>query len=128
MTRSIMCPSTDLGESTHLLGVVNSRGSIEFTDELLPVPRSIIPIFTNDDLTNRVRLTGTCIKQNCQWWDNNECSLGKKFSRLAINSGDPKCAISDSCRWRLENGDACCGICEFVTFGRSPSDVECRQK
>ena len=128
MTKSIMCPSTDIHESTHLLGTVNIEGMIDFRDHLLPVPNAVLSVLTKDDLTNRVRLTGPCIKQNCQWWLNNECSLAKEFAKIAVSSGSPKCAISDRCRWRIENGDDCCEICSFVTIGRSTSDVGRRQK
>lgn len=111
----IMCPSTDLTESTHVLGIKGKDGQLRMLSSLLPLPPVALEQLTRDDLRNSVRLTGRCIKGGCHHWVGH-CRLGEEVSVLA-NSSDGEaisCSISTHCRWRLENGDSVCRVCPQV--------------
>ena len=118
----IFCPSTDLPESTHVLAVRNSSGVLEFLPSLLPVPEVALVQMTEDDLSDRLRLVGNCIKNRCSNW-NGHCVLGRELSKIARPADSPSCAIFRTCRWRIENGDSVCGVCPLVMRMGSLDDL-----
>lgn len=108
----IMCPSTDFSESTHVLALRNKDGRLTFLDSLMPIPGVGVDQLTVEDLRDRVRLTGPCVASRCAHWAGH-CTLGQALSLTGASAGE-QCAITDSCRWRIENGDRVCGICTSV--------------
>lgn len=118
----IFCPSTDLPESTHVLAVRNQSGSLEFLPSLLPVPDVALLQLTEEDLFGRLRLVGKCIKARCSNW-NGHCVLGWELSKVIRQVDSSSCAISRTCRWRIENGESVCGICPRVMRMGSLDDL-----
>ena len=118
----IFCPSTDFPESTHVLAVRNERGVLKFLPELLPVPEVALVQLTEDDLGDRLRLVGSCIKNRCSNWKG-YCVLGRELSKIGRPTDSSSCAISRNCRWRIENGDSVCGICPLVMRMGSLEDL-----
>ena len=121
MLKVIYCPSTYTSESTHVLGLVDETGKLNFLPALLPINKYGLDVLTDTDLRDKVRLTGPCVTSSCANW-NGHCELGDQLAAYEI-SAEPDCAIRDSCRWRRENGNSVCGICTQVTRGRTIDDI-----
>ena len=111
----ILCPSTALSESTHVLGIRGKDGLVKMLPVPLPLPDVALEELSREDLRESVRLVGTCIQKECLHW-NNHCQLGREISVLANNSNPEvvSCPISNKCRWRLENGDSVCRVCTHI--------------
>ena len=118
----IFCPSTDLPESTHVLAIRGRSGVLEFLPSLLPVPEVALVQMTKDDLSDRLRFVGNCIKNRCSNW-NGHCVLGRELLKIARPADSPSCAIFRTCRWRIENGDSICGVCPLVMRMGSLDDL-----
>ena len=110
-----LCPSTDLSESTHVLGIRGKDGRLRMLPSLLPLPQVARNQLTRENLRDLVRLTGRCIQGNCHYWAGH-CRLGEEISFLAESSNEEtiSCSISARCRWRLENGDSVCRVCTHI--------------
>jgi hypothetical protein len=119
----IFCPSTDITESTHVLGVVGRDGKVKFLEKLLPLPRVARDEITMNDLRDQVRLTGLCIQKDCAHWKG-ICGVGKALTDLKTSSGGSYCDLKLRCRWLLENGPEICSVCQFVTRGQTISSLE----
>lgn len=116
LSLTILCPSTAIAETTHLLGMCNDEGVVEFLDSPLPMPRPALATLGAQDLRDRLRLTGPCVRQSCAHWEGH-CALGRRLA-AASEPATRSCPITATCRWRLENGDSVCGICPSVTWYR----------
>ncbi len=110
----LMCPSTALAETTHVLGIKDAGGTVRFLAAPLPVPKSAVEVFTVDDVHDRLRFTGPCMTRSCAYWES-QCTLGTMLASKS-SCADPNCSIAESCRWRKENGDRVCGICPSVMW------------
>ena len=110
----LMCPSTALTETTHVLGIKEPGGTVRFLATPLPVPKSAVEVFTDDDVHDRLRFTGPCVTRSCAYWEG-KCALGTMLASKS-SCADPRCSIADTCRWRRENGDRVCGICPSVMW------------
>ena len=75
----MLCPSTNRSETTHVLGLADSDGLVKFLPAPLPIPPEAVELLTDQDLEERVRLTGPCISVSCEWWKDG-CSLGRSLS------------------------------------------------
>jgi len=118
----LMCPSTALTETTHVLGIKVAGGLVRFLSAPLPIPESAFEVFTGEDIHERLRFTGPCVTRSCAYWDGH-CTLG---SWLATRSSpaDTPCSIAERCRWRLENNNKVCGICPSIMRQLSPEELD----
>jgi hypothetical protein len=121
----ILCPSTDLSESTHVLGVRGEDGLVTMLPAPLPLPDVALEELSRENIRESVRLVGTCIQKECLYWSNH-CQLGREISVLANNSNLEifTCPISNKCRWRLENGNSVCRICTHIMREKSIAELE----
>lgn len=117
------CPSTDLSESTHVLGVRGPDGRVKFFNDLLPLPVVARDQYAFEDLRHQVRLTGRCIQNACSYWSG-LCTLGQSLVELSKETAEIDCAIKSNCRWFSENGPQICSVCEFVMRGEVISELE----
>ena len=117
------CPSTDLSESTHVLGVRGPDGRVKFFNDLLPLPVVARDQYAFEDLRHQVRLTGRCIQNACSYWSG-LCTLGQSLVELSKETAEIDCAIKSNCRWFSENGPQICSVCEFVMRGQVISELE----
>ena len=123
MRNPLFCPSTNLSESTHVLGVRRPDGRVQFFSDLLPLPEVARDQYVFEDLRHQVRLTGRCIQNACSYW-NGHCTLGQSLVELSMERAVADCAIKSNCRWFSENGPQVCSVCEFVMRGQVLSELE----
>jgi hypothetical protein len=123
MRNPLFCPSTDISESTHVLGVRGPDGRVKFFNDLLPLPVVARDQFAFEDLRHQVRLTGRCIQNACSYWIG-LCTLGQSLVELSKETAEIDCAIKSNCRWFSENGPQICSVCEFVMRGQVISELE----
>jgi hypothetical protein len=123
--RGPLCPSTDISESTHVLGIRGKDGQLRMLPSLLLLPLVARDQLTKENLRTSVRLTGPCIKNGCHHWAGH-CQLGEEISFLAKSSNEEtiSCFISARCRWRLENGNSVCRICTHIMREKSLAELE----
>ena len=118
----IFCPSTDFPESTHVLAIRNQHGVLKFLPKLLPVPDVAKQQMEIADLRDRVRMVGRCIQARCIHWEGH-CALGREIAKIDAHANTPSCALSDTCRWKMENGDSICQICPQIMRPNSLEDL-----
>ena len=119
---SIMCPSTAPSETSHILGIKRSSGIIEFFDPPLPLPKVAQSVISLDDLQNKLRLTGPCVRRSCGYWSG-KCDLGTEMVVKKDLALQP-CPIRPLCRWHIENGPSVCGSCQTVLWHSRPGASE----
>jgi len=104
------CPSSSAELATHRFAEVDTTGRVVF--EAIPVR-----IGTPGTPNHQPRLTGPCKQHRCAQWDG-FCRLGAAAARAAFelggNSPESGCPITNTCRWRMENGDAACVVCPWL--------------
>lgn len=122
----IFCPSTDIPDSTHVLAVRNELGVLEFLPKLLPFPDVAKQQMRPADLRDRVRMVGRCIQAQCLHWEGH-CALGREIAKIDSHANTPLCALSDACRWKLENGDSICRICPQIMRPKCLEDLTGRE-
>jgi hypothetical protein len=118
---SILCPSTAPSESTHVLGI-RRRGAFEFLIPPLPLPDVAQKVITLDNLQNKLRLTGPCVRQACGYWSG-RCDLGTELA-TTVEPTSQDCPIYSRCRWQIENGQSACTNCLKILWHSGLGEIK----
>lgn len=117
--KDYMCPSYYPSKKAKAIGMANKDGIVNFFEKPLAVDEEFIQeAQTNVDLESKFRFSGPCVNKSCKQWSNNKCGLINELEKILENipkqSAPKSCSISNSCRWRLQEGDKACLTCVFV--------------
>ena len=65
------------------------------------------------------RSSGPCVQKRCLHWTTH-CRLGAVMAEslvaLGHDSASRECGIEETCRWRAENGNVICGVCDGLSY------------
>jgi hypothetical protein len=115
---SALCPSSNSVEGALIIGV-QEHGKTNFLPRAITVDEQFIGMTREDQLADRFRFAGNCLKQGCGHYSLGSCGLIKnelrKYNPVIKVSDLPKCSIRKNCQWYGENGFYACSICPMVT-------------
>ncbi len=118
------CPSYKLKAGSHLLGIMNDDGEIDILKQLITVDQELMEQFSQfkSQPEEALRFTNTCIKDKCDQWKDEGCSIIRNaitkhepsLKEKPVSAGLPDCPIRSNCRWYQQEGAIACGVCPKV--------------
>jgi hypothetical protein len=88
--------------------------SVNFLEKSIGFPHVLREFMTDLEIESSLRLVGKCVKNSCPHWADS-CILGHAVASIAPSDGTiPMCSISDTCRWKRENGETVCIPCRGI--------------
>ena len=114
--KSLCCPAASDDHGDRVFAVFNEeRRAFDFLANPVVLSHEIKELLELNEFTKKNRLAGKCLTSGCEYWQE-ACRLGDFVSQVSVSVGCSAgaCAISETCRWRAENGPRICGACAYM--------------
>ena len=113
-----VCPSSSAEFATAKLADLDSNGKAVFVaGPIRRQPAGGRPTDRSSAHSGSERWTGACKQDRCEQW-NGFCRLGVAAALAASELPGVRpaegCPITETCRWRLENGPSACVLCPWI--------------
>jgi hypothetical protein len=112
------CPSSTLGNATHLLGVVGPDGRVHYVSPALPIDEQFrSKAESAGDPERRFRLSGPCVESGCTQWTGTRCGvIDSVLDQIPADQDEnlKPCTLRKRCRWFTQRGAAACRVCPLV--------------
>ena len=116
----VLCPSYICKPGSHLYGVVNANGFIDYLTATIQINEAFVEeAIKGRTPEKRFRFAGNCAKSGCKQWagQKQECGLVNEIIDI-VGKAEPvdlqDCAIRPQCRWYAQRKGLACAQCNEV--------------
>ncbi len=117
LAKQLMCPSAEPEmEGSVIFGIVTGtpeQPQLVHLPQTKQIPPELLTLESPVKPTEIFRIAATCIENNCQHFDGQQCRLSHRIVEGLPTVSDliPACPIRGTCRWWHQDGKAACLRC-----------------
>ncbi len=119
--KKVLCPASELGRDTWIIGAIQADGVVRFIGK--PVP-AIAEFRTQANKRGQpeqyFRFASACRRHDCDKWKEGACSVAGALRRTVQanprlkEQEAPACGMREHCLWERSCGPLVCRACRYV--------------
>lgn len=114
----LLCPSAAFTPESFLFGILNSSGTINYTDDPIALTDDILDTISSIPFPEKhFRFTTRCHHGNCEQWNDGKCSVAASFhhaNEVLKHENAIPCCLEKACRWFNQEGVFACSVCKYI--------------